>query len=313
MEQVLIIGSGPAGLTAALYAGRAQLAPVVISGNMLGGQAASASEIENYPGFPNGITGLELMQLMQAQAERFGARLVMDTVEQVDLRRYPFTIKTFDTEYQARTLIVTTGVTPRTLGVPGEAELRGRGVSYCATCDGFFYRDKVVVVVGGGESALGEAIFLTRFASQVYLVHRRDRFRAPRITEDRVRANPKITTVMDSVVTDVLGCGSVSGVRLQNVKTGAESTIEASGVFVYVGSVPNTQLFVRQLELDPLGYIVTDRRMHTNVPGVFAAGDVQERVLKQVSVAVGTGALAAMEAEQFLAEGQGQAQPERNW
>jgi len=313
MEQVVIMGSGPAGLAAAIYAGRSQLSPLVLTGSLLGGQAATTSEIENYPGFPNGIGGMELMQLMQQQAQRFGARVEMDEVVEVNLRQHPFIIKTYSTTYEANTLIIATGVSPRLLGVPGEDTFKGRGVSYCATCDGFFYKDKTVVVVGGGDSAVEEALYLTRFASKVYIVHRRDELRAQKIVQERAFKNSKIEFKWDSIVTEILGDERVTGVRVRNVKTGEESVLMAEGVFTYIGNVPNTQLFAGQLELDDLGYIITDRRMHTSVPGVFAAGDVQERVLKQVVTAVGSGAIAAMEAERFIAEMEGRAYPERQW
>jgi len=313
MEEIVIIGSGPAGLTAAIYAGRSQLSPLLITGNAPGGQAASTSEVENYPGFPNGIAGGELTQLMQQQAERFGARLEMDEVLEVNLRQHPFTIKTYGNTYNAKTLIIATGVSPRLLGVPGEAKFKGRGVSYCATCDGFFYKDKTVVVVGGGDAAVEEAIYLTRFASKVYIVHRRDQLRAQKIIQERAFKNDKIEFVWNSVVTEVLGDEKVTGVRVKDVKTNEETVIAADGMFTYIGNVPNTKLFEGQLELDERGYIVTDRQMHTSVPGVFAAGDVQERTLKQIATAVGTGAIAAMEAEKFIAEMEDRAYPERQW
>ena len=313
MEEVIIIGSGPAGLTAAIYASRSLLSPLLITGSAPGGQAATTSEVENYPGFPNGVGGMELMQLMQQQAERLGTRVMIDEVAEVDLRRHPFVIKTYGEAHEAKTLIVATGVSPRLLGVPGEEELKGRGVSYCATCDGFFYKDKVAAVVGGGDSAVVEAIYLTRFASKVYVIHRRNALRAQKITQERALKNDKIEFVWDSVVTAVLGADHVTGLRVKNVKTGAESELAVDGMFSYIGNVPNTQLFTGQLELDDAGYILTDRRMHTSVPGVFAAGDVQERTLKQVATAVGSGAMAAMEAESFLAELEGHANPERKW
>ncbi len=313
MEQVVILGSGPAGLTAAIYAARSQLSPLVLTGPMLGGQAATTSDIENYPGFPDGIGGMALMQLMQQQAQRFGARVEMDEVVEVNLRQHPFILKTYGATYKANTLIIATGVSPRLLDVPGEDRLKGRGVSYCATCDGFLYKDRIVVVVGGGDSAVEEALYLTRFASKVYIVHRRDQLRAQKIVQERAFKNNKIEFKWDSVVTEILGTDHVSGVRIRNVRTGEELLLEAQGVFTYIGNVPNTQLFTGQLELDELGYIITDRRMHTSVPGVFAAGDVQERTLKQVATAVGSGAIAAMEAEKFIAEMEGRAYPERQW
>jgi thioredoxin reductase (NADPH) len=313
MEEVVIIGSGPAGLTAAIYAARSQLSPLLITGNALGGQAATTSEVENYPGFPDGIGGMDLTQLMQQQAERFGARVQMDEVVEVNLRQQPFAVKTYGNTYEARSLIIATGVSPRLLGVPGEEEFRGRGVSFCATCDGFFYRDKKVAVVGGGDAAVEEAIYLTRFASTVYVIHRRNRLRAQKVVQQRAFENDKIEFVWDSVVTEVLGQDTVSAVRTKNVKTGEETTLAVEGMFTYIGTVPNTKLFEGQLEFDELGYIATDRRMHTSVPGVFAAGDVQERALRQVATAVGSGAIAAMEAEQFITEIEGQAYPERQW
>jgi thioredoxin reductase (NADPH) len=311
MEDLIIVGSGPAGWTAGIYAGRAQLAPMLITGSAPGGQMALTSEIENYPGFPQGLSGQELTQLMQQQAERFGTRVQMDEVTAVELSTHPFKVTAYGDEYEAKALIVATGTSPRKLGAPGEAEFRGRGVSYCATCDGFFYQDRQVVVVGGGDSALEEAIFLTKFATQVHVVHRRDRLRAEKVFQERAFRNEKIAFIWDTVVTEILGEGKVTGVRLKNVKTEEESTMEADGVFIYVGTIPNTGFLEGQLELDDRGYIVTNRQCHTSVPGVFAAGDVQERVLKQVVTAVGSGAMAAMEAEKFIAELEDRAYPER--
>lgn len=311
MEEVVIIGSGPAGLSAAIYAGRSQLAPLVITGSALGGQAASTSEIENYPGFPNGSSGAELTELMQQQAEHFGARFQMDEVTEVSLREHPFVVKTYGATYQAKALIVATGVSPRLLGVPGEAELKGRGVSYCAVCDGFFYKDRTVVVVGGSDAAVEEAMFLTRFASKVYVVHRRNRLRAQKVLQERAFANDKLEFVWDSVITQVVGTDSVAGVRVRNVNTGEKAVLKVDGMFTYIGNVPNTKLFDGKLELDKQGYIVTDRSMHTSVAGVLAAGDVQEHVLKQVATAVGTGAIAAMEADKFISELEGRAYPKR--
>jgi thioredoxin reductase (NADPH) len=313
MEDIVIIGSGPAGLTAGIYASRSLLSPVLVTGNALGGQAATTSEVENYPGFPDSIGGMDLMQLMQQQAERLGTRIVMDEVVEVNLRQHPFVCRTYDKAYETKALIIATGVSPRLLGVPGEEEFKGRGVSYCATCDGFFYKDKRAVVVGGGDSALVEALYLTRFAQKVYVVHRRDKLRAQKVIQERAFKNSRIEFVWDSVVTAVLGTDHVTGIRVKNVKTGAESVLEAEGMFSYIGNTPNTRLFTGQLELDDSGYIVTDRNMHTSVPGVFAAGDVQERTLKQIATAVGSGAMAAMEAEKFIAGLEGNAYPERKW
>ena len=311
MENLIIIGSGPAGWTAGVYAGRARLSPLLITGSAPGGQMALTSEIENYPGFPQGLSGQELTQLMQQQAERFGTRVQMDEVTAIELSNHPFKVTTYGDEYETKSLIIVTGTSPRKLGVPGEAEFRGRGISYCATCDGFFYQDRQVVVVGGGDSALEEAIFLTKFARQVHAVHRRNRLRAEKVFQERAFRNEKIEFVWDSVITEILGEGKVAGVRLKNVKTEEESTLEADGVFIYVGVIPNTGFLGGQLELDDRGYIVTNRQCHTSMPGVFAAGDVQERVLKQVSTAVGSGAMAAMEAEKFIAELEDRAYPER--
>ncbi|MGA9347238.1 MAG: thioredoxin-disulfide reductase [Anaerolineae bacterium] len=311
MEKLIIVGSGPAGWTAGIYAGRALLAPLLITGRAPGGQMALASEIENYPGFPQGISGQELNQLMQQQAKRFGTKVQMDEVTTVELSTHPFKVTAYGDEYEAQALIIATGTYPRKLGVPGEAELTGRGVSYCATCDGFFYQDRKVIVVGGGDSAIEEAIFLTRFATQVYVVHRRNCLRAEKVFQERAFRNEKIDFVWDTVVTKILGNGKVTGVRLKNVKTREESTLEADGVFIYVGTIPNTGFLGGQLELDDRGYIVTNRQCHTSVPGVFAAGDVRERVLKQISTAVGSGAMAAMEAEKFIAELEDRAYPER--
>jgi thioredoxin reductase (NADPH) len=313
MEEVVIIGSGPAGLAAAIYAGRSQLSPIVITGNAPGGQAATTSEVENYPGFPNGVNGADLTQLMQQQAERFGTRVQMDEAVEVNLRQHPFVIRAYSGTYEAKCLIIASGVSPRLLGVPGEDRFKGRGVSYCATCDGFFYKDKTVAVVGGGDAAVEEAVYLTRFASKVYIVHRRDRLRARKVAQERAFKNSKIQVVWESVVTEVLGEEQVTGVRIKHVNTGEESVLAVDGMFTYIGNVPNTKLFVGQLELDDRGYVATDRRMHTSVPGVFAAGDVQERVLKQIATAVGSGAIAAMEAEKFIAEMEGRAYPERKW
>jgi thioredoxin reductase (NADPH) len=311
MENLIILGSGPAGWTAGIYAGRAQLEPLLITGIAVGGQMALTSEVENYPGFPQGISGQDLNQLMQQQAERFGTRVQMDEVTAVELSTHLFKVITYGGEVETKALIIATGTSPRKLGVPGEAEFTGRGVSYCATCDGFFYQDRQVVVVGGGDSALEEAIFLTKFATRVYVVHRRNRLRAEKVFQERAFRNEKIEFVWDSVVTEIMGDGKVTGVRLKNVKTEEKSTLEADGIFIYVGVIPNTGFLEGELELDERGYIVTDRQGHTSVPGVFAAGDVQERVLKQISTAVGSGAMAAMEAEKFIAELEDRAYPER--
>jgi thioredoxin reductase (NADPH) len=299
---LVIIGGGPAGLTAALYASRARLKTLVLIGSIPGGQPSNTDIVENYPGFPDGVDGPELADLFRRQAERFDAKIVQDEATEVDFFSRPFTIRTHTTSYQAHTVVVATGAVPRRLGVPGEDRFYGRGVSFCATCDGFFYRDKKVVVIGGGDSAIAEGVFLTRFAQEVIIVHRRDELRATKIYQEQAFANPKIRFVWDTVVEEVLGDQTVTGVRTRNVKTGEISTIDADGVFVYVGMDPKTEVFAGQLDLDEWGYIVSTHRQQTNVPGVFVAGDVQDPLYRQVVVAAGTGAIAAMEAEKFLGE-----------
>lgn len=302
MENVIIIGSGPAGLTAAIYAARSNLEPLVITGNELGGQIATTTDVENFPGFPEGVTGPELYTLMQQQAERFGARLEIDEVTEVQLQQRPFKIKTHGSQFEAKTLILATGASPRKLGVPGEKEFIGRGVSYCATCDGFFFRGKKVLVVGGGDSALQEGMFLTKFASQVQIVHRRDQLRAQPILQERAFGNEKMGFIWDTVVTEIRGNSAVQAVMLQNVKTGKEWDQAVDGVFVYIGHIPNTGLYKGQLELDHEGYLVVNSRLHTNIPGVFAAGEVHDKVFRQAVASAGFGCMAAMEAEKFLAE-----------
>jgi len=299
---LIILGGGPAGLTAAIYAGRAALKALLLTGPMPGGQISTTERVENYPGFPEGISGAELAQRMQSQAERFVTEVVMSPATEADFSTSPFTIRVHSTTYQSRTVIIATGAFPRRLGVPGEAEFFGRGVSTCATCDGFFYQGKRVVVVGGGDSAIEEGLFLTKFAREVVVVHRRAQLRAMKMYQEQAFANPKMQFVWDSVVEKVLGEQTVTGVRVRNVKTGETSVIEADGVFVYVGMKPGTRLFAGQIELDESGYIVTDRRQHTSVPGVFAAGDVQSPDFHQVVVAAASGARAVIEAERFLAE-----------
>ncbi len=304
-ERVIIIGSGPAGLTAALYTARANLNPLVIAGDLLGGQVSLTYEIENYPGFPQGLSGQELVEYMKTQAERFGARIKMfSLVTEVDFSNgSPFTVKTDDgQEYRADAVIVTVGANPRHLGVPGEKELTGRGVSYCATCDGAFFRNKNVVVVGGGDSALEEAIFLTRFATRVDIIHRRDSLRAGQTLQKRARANDKIHFMWDTVVEGILGDDVVKAVRLRNVKTNAVTHYPTDGVFIFVGHDPNSDLFHGQLERDAFGYVITDREMRTNVEGIFAAGEIQDRIYRQVATSVGQGTAAAMSTERWLAE-----------
>lgn len=305
-EKVIVIGSGPAGLTAALYTARARLDPLVLVGDLLGGQISLTYEVENYPGFPEALTGAELVERMQRQAERFGARLEHASVVQVDFTRgSPFYVKTDSQEYEADAVIVAVGASPRKLHVPGEAEFTGRGVSYCATCDGFFFRDKEVVVVGGGDSALEESIFLTRFASKVTVIHRRDVLRAGQTLQQRAFGNPKIGFLWDTVVEAIEGDGVVQGVRLRNVKTGETSTRKTDGVFVFIGHDPNNAVFQGQVALDDHGYIITDKRMHTSVEGVFAAGEIQDSMYRQIATSVGQGTAAAMSCERWLAAREG--------
>lgn len=302
MENLIILGAGPAGLTAALYAARANLSPLVITGSSVGGQIATTDVVENFPGFPEPIGGAELAERMKQHAERFGARFEFDEAIAVDLRSHPFQVRTYGGEYTAKALIIATGATPRRLNVPGEQEFWGRGVSVCATCDGFFFTDKEVVVVGGGDSAFQEGLFLTRYARKVTIVHRRDRFRAQPILQERARANPKIAFLTNTVVTAILGDGKVWAVRLRNVVTGEEQEFPTDGVFIFIGYEPNTALFRGQLAMDETGYIRVDERLHTSVPGVFAAGEVHDRWFRQAITSAGFGAMAAMEAEKFLAE-----------
>jgi thioredoxin reductase (NADPH) len=300
-RDVVIIGSGPAGLTAAVYAARANLAPLVIRGLQPGGLIATTSEVENYPGFVEPIGGFELADNIEKQAARFGAEFKDAIVEKIDLSQRPFTL-TLDSDetITAETLIVSTGASPRKLGVPGEEKLANRGVSYCATCDGFFFRGKKVVVVGGGNSALDEGLFLTRYVDELVIVHRRDTLRADPILQERAFSNPKVRFVWDSTVSEVLGDDLVRGVTIENLKTGAQTRLETDGVFPYIGHIPNTGLFTGQLDLDEGGYIVTDGRTRTNVPGVFAAGDVVDHIYRQAITAAGEGCQAAMEATWFL-------------
>ncbi len=302
-EKVIIIGSGPAGLTAALYAARANLNPLVLAGDLLGGQISLTSEVENYPGFPEGLTGPELVELMKAQAERFGARIEFDSAVEVDFTTGPpFYIKTYSGEYEAEAVIVTVGASPRKLEVPGESDYVGRGVSYCGTCDGFFFRGKEVVVVGGGDSALEEGIFLTKFATKVTVVHRRDELRGGATLQKRAFANDKIDFIWDTVVESIEGNGAVKQVKLLNRKTGEKSQFQTDGVFIFIGHDPNNSLFAGQLEMDDEGYLITDRQMRTSVEGVFAAGEIQDKLYRQIATSVGQGCAAAMMCERWLAE-----------
>ncbi len=302
-SKVVIIGSGPAGLTAALYAARANLEPLVVRGLQPGGLITTTSEVENYPGFVDGIGGFELAENMEKQAARFGTQFLDTLVTQIDATVRPFVLHTDSGEpITADTIIVATGASPRKLGVPGEVELANRGVSYCATCDGFFFRGKSVVVVGGGNSAMDEGLFLTRYVNELIVIHRRDELRADPILQERAFANPKVRFIWDSTVAAVLGTDKVTGVRVRNLKTGAITELATDGVFPYVGHVPNTQVFAGLLTLDENDYIVTDARQHTNVAGIFAAGDVVDHVYRQAITAAGEGCKAAMEATWYLAE-----------
>lgn len=298
--KVLVLGSGPAGLSAALYAARAELEPVVLTGTELGGQAALTHTIENYPGFPDGVGGAELGELFQKQAERFGAKVEFDTANAVDLSQRPFRVTTDNGEYLADTLIIATGARPNHLEIPGEYELTGKGVSYCATCDGWFFKDKKVVVVGGGDSALEEGLFLTRFATSVTIVHRRDTLRAGKVLQNRAFNNPKVNFVWNTVLTEIVGSDKVTGVKTKNVLTGEEGLIETDGVFIFIGHTPNTQMFQGQLEMDEGGYILSNHLMETNIPGVFVAGEVADSHFRQVVTSAGMGAAAAIQATHFL-------------
>jgi thioredoxin reductase (NADPH) len=302
MEKVVIIGGGPAGYTAAIYTARAQLEPLLIVGPSLGGQVAISSEVGNYPGFPEDVPGIELAQLMQKQAERFGARIEMDIVTGVDLSTRPFKVVTYGGEYVTQALIISSGASPRKLGVPGEREFSGRGVSYCATCDGFFYIGKEIVVVGGGDSAVEEALFLTRFASKVTLIHRRDQLRAEALLQEQAFHHEKMEFLWDTVVTEIVGQEAVAGVNVRNVKTGDERLFPTQGVFIAVGYVPNADFVAGQLEMTESGFIVVDGDQRTSVEGVFAAGDVCDWTYRQIATSVGTGAKAAMQVERWVAK-----------
>ncbi|MFZ2097837.1 MAG: thioredoxin-disulfide reductase [Anaerolineales bacterium] len=298
--KVLILGSGPAGLSAALYTARANLAPVVLTGMDLGGQVSLTNTIENYPGFPDGVGGQELVDLFQKQTEKFGAHVEYDTATDVDLSVRPFRIKTYNSEYLADTLIISTGAQPNHLNIPGEKEFTGRGVSYCATCDGWFFKDKDVVVVGGGDSAVEESLFLTRYAKSINIVHRRDSLRAGMILQQRAFNHPRIKFTWDSQLTEILGEQKVEKIKIQNLKTGEISELTTDGVFIFIGHKPNTQIFANSLDLDENGYIKTGLSLSTNIPGVFVAGEAGDPTYRQVVTSAGMGAAAAMQAIRFL-------------
>jgi len=301
--RVLIIGSGPAGLSAALYAARADLEPVVLTGMELGGQVSLTFAVENYPGFPDGIGGMELVDLFQKQAERFGARIEFDLAAEVDLSNRPFKVKTQNGKlYLTETLIITTGASAVHLNVPGEDDFTGRGVSYCATCDGWFFKEKEVIVVGGGDSAVEESIFLTRYAENVTIVHRRDELRAGSILSERAKSNPKIKFAWNSTVKEISGNGAVKSVKLVDTQTGEERDQLIDGVFIFIGHSPNTSLFTEQLDMDENNYLKVDHLMQTSVPGVYAAGEVADPHFRQVITSAGMGAAAAIQANHFLDE-----------
>ncbi|NQS96878.1 MAG: thioredoxin-disulfide reductase [candidate division Zixibacteria bacterium] len=305
IRKVVILGSGPAGYTAAIYTSRANLNPLLFEGSEPGGQLTITTEVENYPGFAEGITGPELMNIFKLQAERFGTEIIPERVVEVDLSKRPFYVKGDNSEFKAKTLIISTGATALWLGIPSEDKLRGYGVSACATCDGFFFQNKKVLVIGGGDTAMEEAVFLTRFASEVRVIHRRDALRASKIMQEKAFTNEKISFIWDSVVEEVLGEREtgVQGVRYKNVKTGELTNELFDGVFLAIGYVPNTEIFKGQLDMDENGYIITrPGSASTSVKGVFAAGDVQDRVYRQAITAAGTGCMAALEAERFLGE-----------
>jgi thioredoxin reductase (NADPH) len=299
-RNVVIIGGGPAGYTAAIYAARANLKPLVLAGYAAGGQLVTTTEVENYPGFPEGIMGPDLMQNMQKQAERFGAEILYKDVSNVDFSKHPFTITYEDTTVQAKAVIIATGASPRKLGLESESKLWSKGVTSCATCDGAFYKGKEVAVAGGGDSAMEEAVFLTRFANKVTIVHRREELRASKIMAERAQKNPKIQWALGQVVEEVLGNGKVSGLRLKDAKTGKASDLKVDGLFLAIGHIPNSALFKNVIKTDEEGYILTDNKTQTNIPGVFACGDVVDHTFRQAITAAGSGCASAISAERYL-------------
>ena len=301
-RNIVIIGGGTAGFAAGVYTSRAMLEPVLLTGEALGGQLSLTLDLENYPGF-FGNEASAFIQGMQEQAERFGTEVQFDTVTSVDFGKHPYIVKTYGKEYHAKSVIVCTGASPRTLNIPGEEGYGGRGVSYCATCDGFFFQDQRLIVVGGGDAALEEGIFLTKYASEVYVVHRRDQLRASQIMQERAFKNDKIKFIWDSVVEEICGDNDkVTGAKLKNVKTGATELFPIDGVFIFIGHIPNTELFTDVITMDEQGYIIVDEMQRTNIDGVFAAGDVHDHVFRQAITAAGTGAAAAIASEKFIAE-----------
>lgn len=301
-RRLLILGSGPAGLTAALYAARADLSPLVLTGMVPYGQASLTNTIENYPGFPQGIGGPELGQLFEKQAMQFGAEIVYEQAEAIDLSVRPLEVKTFSTTYQADAIILTLGASHRKLGVPGEQELTGRGVSYCGTCDGWFFKDKDIHVIGGGDSALEEALFLTRFAKSVTIIHRRDKLRAGAILQNRAKTHPKIKFIWNAVVKEILGSEKIESLKIENVLTGEQTIVPSEGVFVFIGHDPNSRMLNGQLELLPDGTVKIDEHMMTSVPGVFAAGEIADSHFRQVVTSAGMGAAAAIQATHYLSD-----------
>ncbi len=300
IENVIIVGSGPAGLTAAIYTARADLNPLMIEGYQSGGQLMLTTEVENFPGYPNGVQGPEMMADLRKQAERFGTRFITKDVTQVNFSKSPFIVEIAGERFEAKSIIISTGASARLLGLPNEKRLMGKGVTTCATCDGAFFRGMEVAIVGGGDSSMEEAIFLTKFASQVTVIHRRDHLRASKIMQDRAFANPKIKFIWDTVVEDVMGEKEVEGLKLKNLKTGEPSALKVAGLFVAIGHDPNTQLFKGQIAMDENAYILTQNGTRTNIPGVFACGDVQDHTYRQAITAAGSGCMAAIDCERYL-------------